>query len=58
MKSGTLVLDFDDGDVIIVDDVNTFKKYVDDKNEAMGYISNIMFINTINKDTSLKEKSL
>ncbi|EGT4838058.1 phage tail sheath protein, partial [Clostridioides difficile] len=56
LKSGTLILDFDDGDVIIVDDVNTFKKYVDDKNEAMGYISNIMFINTINKDTSLKRK--
>ncbi|HEK5035492.1 TPA: phage tail sheath family protein [Clostridioides difficile] len=56
LKSGTLILDFDDGDVTIVDDVNTFKKYVDDKNEAIGYISNIMFINTINKDTSLKRK--
>lgn len=56
LAAGTLVLDTDDKDVVVVDDVNTYKQYTDDKGEALGFIRTINLLSTINKITSLKRK--
>lgn len=56
LNAGTLVLDVDDGDVIVVDDKNTFTKYTEEKGENFGYIRAINFRRMVNKVTSLKRK--
>lgn len=56
LAAGTLVLDTDDKDVVVVDDVNTFKLYSDDKDKRLGYIRLNNILNRINKDTALKRK--
>lgn len=55
LKSGTLVMIKEDDEVIVVDDVNTFKKYTDDKSKVLGNIRAIKFISMVNRDTSLKK---
>lgn len=56
LEAGTLILTKEDDEVIIVDDVNTFKKYTEEKDEIWGYIRAIKFINTVDSDTALKRK--
>lgn len=56
LAAGTLVLAKDAGDVIVVDDVNTFKNYTDEKTEVFGTIRAIKFMNAVDGDTSLKRK--
>lgn len=52
--AGTLVLVNDEGSIIVVDDVNTLKKFSDDQSEALGYIRAVKFIYSVDKDTSAK----
>lgn len=56
LAAGTLVLDTDDKDVVVVDDVNTFKLYSDEKDKRLGFIRLNNILNRINKDTALKRK--
>ncbi|ASN68289.1 putative tail sheath protein [uncultured Caudovirales phage] len=56
LASGTLVLVQDDNDVIVVDDVNTLKKYNEEQNDTWGYIRGIKFMNAVDGDTALKRK--
>lgn len=56
LAAGTLVLAKDADDVIVVDDVNTFKNYTDEKTEVFGTIRAIKFMNAVDGDTSLKRK--
>lgn len=56
LAAGTLVLDTDDKDVVVVDDVNTYKQYAEDKGEVLGFIRTINLLNRINKDTALNRK--
>lgn len=56
LAAGTLVLAKDADNVIVVDDVNTFKNYTDDKTEVFGSIRAIKFMNAVDGDTSLKRK--
>lgn len=52
--SGTLVLVNEQQSVIIVDDVNTLKKFADGQSESMGYIRAVKFTYDVDYDTSLK----
>ncbi|AGX44511.1 phage tail sheath subtilisin-like domain-containing protein [Clostridium saccharobutylicum] len=56
LSSGTLVLAKDADDVIVVDDVNTYKNYTDEKGEVFGSIRAVKFMNAVDGDTSLKRK--
>lgn len=56
LASGTLVLAKDNSDTIVVDDVNTFKNYTDEKTEVFGSIRAIKFMNAVDGDTSIKRK--
>lgn len=56
LASGTLVLAQDDNDVIVVDDVNTLKRYNEEQNDTWGYIRGIKFMNAVDGDTALKRK--
>lgn len=56
LKAGTLVLAKDADDVIVVDDVNTFKNYTDEKTDVFGTIRAIKFMNAVDGDTALKRK--
>lgn len=56
LAAGTLVLAKDNNDVIVIDDVNTFKNYTDEKTEVFGSIRAIKFMNAVDGDTSLKRK--
>lgn len=56
LAAGTLVLAKDVDDVIIVDDVNTFKNYTDEKGEVFGTLRAIKFMNAVDGDTSIKRK--
>lgn len=56
LEAGTLVLSTDDNDVIVVDDVNTFKNYTDDKSDVFGSIRAVKFINAVDTDTAIKRK--
>lgn len=51
--SGTLILRYDDGAVVIEDDVNTLKRYGQDQNEIWGNYRAIKFIDMVDEDTSL-----
>lgn len=53
LLSGTLVLRYDDGAVVIEDDVNTLKRYGQDQNEIWGYLRAIKFMDMVDEDTSL-----
>ncbi|NFO40783.1 phage tail sheath protein [Clostridium botulinum] len=52
LESGTIVFDVIDNEVVIVDDVNTYKNYKNEKEEALGNIRAIGFIRTVNKQTA------
>ncbi|NFO03120.1 phage tail sheath protein [Clostridium botulinum] len=52
LEAGTIVFDVIDNEVVIVDDVNTYKNYKNEKEEALGNIRAIRFINTVNKQTA------
>ena len=56
IAAGTLVLAKDNKDIIVVDDVNTFKNYTDEKSEVFGTIRAVKFMNAVDGDTSLKRK--
>jgi hypothetical protein len=56
LAAGTLVLAQDKNDVIVVDDVNTFKNYTDEKSEVFGTIRAVKFMNAVDGDTSIKRK--
>ena len=56
LASGTLVMAIDDNEVIVVDDVNTLKKYSEEQNDTWGYIRGIKFMNAVDSDTALKRK--
>ena len=56
IDAGTLIFSVDDGEVVIVDDKNTYTKYTDEKNETMGYLRAVRFTNIVNQDTALKRK--
>ena len=56
LAAGTLVLAKDVDDVIVVDDVNTYKNYTDEKGEVFNSIRAVKFMNAVNRDTSLKRK--
>lgn len=53
LLAGTLILRYDDGAVVIEDDVNTLKKYGQDQNEIWGYLRAIKFMDMVDEDTSL-----
>lgn len=52
--AGTLILVNEDQSIIVVDDVNTLKKFNDDQSAALGYIRAVKFLYAVDKDTSLK----
>ncbi|WP_315076187.1 phage tail sheath family protein [uncultured Clostridium sp.] len=56
LESGTIVLAVEDNEVIVVDDVNTYKNYKNEKEESLGNIRAIRFINTVNKQTAIAGK--
>lgn len=56
LQAGTLVMVKEDDEVIVVDDVNTLKKYSEEQNETWGYIRGIKFMNAVDGDTSIKRK--
>ncbi|MHB8036022.1 phage tail sheath protein [Clostridium botulinum] len=56
LEAGTLVMVKEDDEVIVVDDVNTLKKYSEEQNETWGYIRGIKFMNAVDGDTALKRK--
>lgn len=51
--AGTLILRYDDGAVVIEDDVNTLKRYGQDQNETWGYLRAIRFMDMVDEDTSI-----
>lgn len=57
LQAGTMILRYDDGSVVIEDDVNTLKVYGPDQNETLGYLRAIKFIDSIDEDTSLTGNS-
>ncbi|MCT4593181.1 MAG: phage tail sheath family protein [Anaeromicrobium sp.] len=52
LLSGTIVLRYDDGAVVIEDDVNTLKTYGQDQNETWGYLRAIKFMDAVDEDTA------
>lgn len=50
--SGTLILRYDDGVVVVEDDVNTLKRYGQDQNEIWGNLRAIKFLDMVDEDTS------
>lgn len=53
LQAGTIILRYDDGAVVIEDDVNTLKSYGSDQNETWGYLRAIKFMDAVDEDTSL-----
>lgn len=53
VEAGTIVFTVSNGNVVIVDDVNTYKNYENDNDKVLGNIRAIRFINTVNQSTSL-----
>lgn len=56
LEAGTLVMVKEDDEVIVVDDVNTLKRYQEDQNDTWGYIRGIKFMNAVDGDTAFKRK--
>ena len=54
IKNGTIVLYEDGGRVVVADDVNTYKTYKDEAGKAFGTIQTVIFLKTVNEDTSAK----
>jgi hypothetical protein len=54
LAAGTLVLVNEQQSVIVVDDVNTLKKFAGGQSEALGYIRAVKFLYTVDSDTSAK----
>ncbi|NME95361.1 phage tail sheath protein [Clostridium cochlearium] len=52
LLAGTMILRYDDGAVVIEDDVNTLKRYGQDQNETWGYLRAIKFMDAVDEDTS------
>ena len=52
LAAGTMVLRYDDGAVVIEDDVNTLKIYGTDQDETWGYLRAIKFMDAVDEDTS------
>jgi len=52
LAAGTMILRYDDGAVVIEDDVNTLKTYGTDQDETWGYLRAIKFMDTVDEDTS------
>lgn len=52
LLAGTMILRYDDGSVVIEDDVNTLKRYGEDQNETWGYLRAIKFMDMVDEDTS------
>lgn len=50
--AGTLILRYDDGAVLVEDDINTLTRYGQDQNEIWGYIRAIKFMDMVDEDTS------
>lgn len=50
--SGTLIIRYDDGSVVVEDDVNTLKRYGQDQNEIWGNLRAIKFMDMVDEDTS------
>ncbi len=53
LEAGTIVFTYSNGNVVVVDDVNTYKNYENDNDKVLGNIRAIRFINTVNQSTSL-----
>lgn len=53
IKAGTLMFSEKNGEVKIVNDKNTFTEYSEEAGEMLGYIRAVIFINTVNKDTTV-----
>lgn len=54
IKNGTIVLYDDGGKIVVADDVNTYKTYKDEEGKAFGTIQTVLFMKTVNEDTSAK----
>lgn len=54
LAAGTLVLVNEQQSVIVVDDVNTLKKFKEGQSEALGYIRAVKFLYTVDADTTAK----
>lgn len=52
LQAGTMIIRYDDGAVIIEDDVNTLKSYGSDQDETWGYLRAIKFMDAVDEDTS------
>lgn len=52
LQSGTIVLRYEDGAVVIEDDVNTLKTYGVDQDDTWGYLRAIKFMDAVDEDTS------
>ncbi|KLU74276.1 MULTISPECIES: phage tail sheath family protein [Clostridium] len=52
LVSGTMIIRYEDGSVLIEDDVNTLKTYRQDQNENWGYLRAIKFMDMVDEDTS------
>ncbi len=53
LEAGTIVFTYSNGNVVVIDDVNTYKNYENDNDKVLGNIRAIRFINTVNQSTSL-----
>ena len=47
IQAGTMVIRYDDGAVVIEDDVNTLKRYGQDQDDTWGYLRAIKFMDAI-----------
>lgn len=56
LEAGVLTLSYDAGDIIVTDDVNTFKNYTDEKTEVFGNIRAIKFMYAVDTDTAIKRR--
>ncbi|BAH07937.1 phage tail sheath family protein [Clostridium kluyveri] len=52
LQAGTMILRYDNGEVVVEDDVNTLKSYGTDQSETLGYLRAIKFIDAVDEDTS------
>ncbi len=53
LEAGTIVFTYSNGNVVVVDDVNTYKNYENNNDKVLGNIRAIRFVNTVNQSTSL-----
>ncbi|EGO86262.1 phage tail sheath protein [Clostridium botulinum C] len=52
LQDGTMIIRYDDGAVVIEDDVNTLKRYGQEQDDTWGYLRAIKFMDAIDEDTS------